>query len=249
MYNIICKNCSKEHTAKGKHAKFCCERCRTTYNRNNRGTKQTCIRCSSVFYKYKITEHCTNDCKLEGQKELSIKRELLIRLVKAIDPARKKKCLNCNEIFYANNIGRMYCNDRCHYDDWYSNIKANRTIHDKTCVECEEEYSTTRPKSKYCSRTCRRKSEWRKEEIRRNIKLKENGNIDWDINLKSLFQRDNGKCYLCNCEVNMDEHHNHNLYGSIDHVIPISKGGTHTWDNVKLAHRKCNSLKGSTMIL
>jgi 5-methylcytosine-specific restriction endonuclease McrA len=29
-------------------------------------------------------------------------------------------------------------------------------------------------------------------------------------------------------------------YPSIDHVRPLSKGGTHEWNNVKLAHRKCN---------
>ncbi|WP_210434349.1 HNH endonuclease [Virgibacillus sp. SK37] len=37
-------------------------------------------------------------------------------------------------------------------------------------------------------------------------------------------------------------------YPSIEHVIPISKGGTHTWDNVKLAHRKCNNLKSDKVI-
>lgn len=36
-----------------------------------------------------------------------------------------------------------------------------------------------------------------------------------------------------------------NWYPSIDHVIPISKGGRHSWDNVKLAHRLCNSVKSN----
>lgn len=30
------------------------------------------------------------------------------------------------------------------------------------------------------------------------------------------------------------------MAATVDHVIPISKGGTHTWDNVKPAHYKCN---------
>jgi 5-methylcytosine-specific restriction endonuclease McrA len=34
-------------------------------------------------------------------------------------------------------------------------------------------------------------------------------------------------------------------YPSIDHVRPISKGGSHTWDNVMLAHKGCNSKKGN----
>ena len=38
-----------------------------------------------------------------------------------------------------------------------------------------------------------------------------------------------------------------NNYPSIDHVIPVSKGGTHTWDNVKLAHRHCNTMKSNDL--
>ncbi|MFC9724785.1 HNH endonuclease [Bacillus cereus] len=41
---------------------------------------------------------------------------------------------------------------------------------------------------------------------------------------------------------------NHDYYPSIEHIIPVSKGGTHTWDNVKLDHRKCNYLKSNEMI-
>jgi 5-methylcytosine-specific restriction endonuclease McrA len=26
----------------------------------------------------------------------------------------------------------------------------------------------------------------------------------------------------------------------IDHLVPVSAGGSHTWDNVALAHRRCN---------
>lgn len=37
-------------------------------------------------------------------------------------------------------------------------------------------------------------------------------------------------------------------YPSIDHLMPMSKGGTHTWDNVKLAHHGCNTLKRDKII-
>ena len=39
-----------------------------------------------------------------------------------------------------------------------------------------------------------------------------------------------------------------NKYPSVDHMIPIAKGGTHTWDNVQLAHRYCNSIKSDKFI-
>ena len=39
-----------------------------------------------------------------------------------------------------------------------------------------------------------------------------------------------------------------NSYPSIDHIIPVSRGGTHTWDNVQLAHRYCNSIKSNKLV-
>jgi 5-methylcytosine-specific restriction endonuclease McrA len=32
---------------------------------------------------------------------------------------------------------------------------------------------------------------------------------------------------------------------TIDHIIPMAKGGGHIWDNVQVAHAICNSTKGA----
>lgn len=34
---------------------------------------------------------------------------------------------------------------------------------------------------------------------------------------------------------------------TIDHIVPISKGGLTTIDNCQLAHRKCNQIKGDKL--
>jgi 5-methylcytosine-specific restriction endonuclease McrA len=31
----------------------------------------------------------------------------------------------------------------------------------------------------------------------------------------------------------------------VDHIVPISKGGPHSYLNVQLAHAKCNRTKGA----
>lgn len=33
--------------------------------------------------------------------------------------------------------------------------------------------------------------------------------------------------------------------GTIDHIVPLSVGGEHSMSNCQLAHRICNSLKGT----
>jgi len=33
--------------------------------------------------------------------------------------------------------------------------------------------------------------------------------------------------------------------GTVDHLIPLTPDGTHTWGNVALAHRFCNISRGN----
>jgi 5-methylcytosine-specific restriction endonuclease McrA len=76
--------------------------------------------------------------------------------------------------------------------------------------------------------------------------LQSNGEL---IDLYELAERDQWQCKLCNKPISKDAKHykgNPNLCGpSLDHIIPVSKGGSHTWSNVQLAHFMCNSLRGN----
>ena len=121
-----------------------------------------------------------------------------------------------------------------------------------SCEECGVEFNTTNLLTKYCSNRCSKKHERRVHDLTRRHKLKENGHIDYSITLEKLIQRDDGICALCGSVVNRDDYIMdgdtyivNSGYPSIDHIVPVSKGGTHTWDNVQLAHMICNSKKGA----
>jgi 5-methylcytosine-specific restriction endonuclease McrA len=59
--------------------------------------------------------------------------------------------------------------------------------------------------------------------------------------LDEIFDRDGGVCHLClNAVPRVD--------ATMDHVIPVTKGGPHTRANVKLAHRSCNTRKGNRLL-
>lgn len=53
---------------------------------------------------------------------------------------------------------------------------------------------------------------------------------------RRLYARQNGKCAYCG------QHRNHK-YMSIDHIIPLSKGGTNDVGNLQCVCKKCNGLK------
>lgn len=127
---------------------------------------------------------------------------------------------------------------------------ANKHKYYNKCGECGRFYFSSKEKQT-CSLKCCNKRSNRLKEIKRRNKFKENGKINWDISLFKLCERDKRMCYLCNKEVNLKDYITTsdgtfiagNDYPSIDHIFPVSKGGTHTWNNIRLAHRYCNSIK------
>ena len=52
------------------------------------------------------------------------------------------------------------------------------------------------------------------------------------ITRRSVFARDGHRCQYCGAQAE-----------NIDHVVPRSRGGTHTWENVVASCRRCNSAK------
>lgn len=57
---------------------------------------------------------------------------------------------------------------------------------------------------------------------------------------EEIYKRDRGICGICGLFVEQQE-------SSIDHVTPIARGGQNTRSNVQLAHRRCNSKKGTRL--
>lgn len=51
-----------------------------------------------------------------------------------------------------------------------------------------------------------------------------------------IAERDGYRCWLCNRKVNMSLAYPHPRSASIDHIVPLSRGGEDTKVNVRLAH-------------
>lgn len=59
-----------------------------------------------------------------------------------------------------------------------------------------------------------------------------------------VYARDGWTCGLCLKSVDSMLSWPHPRSASLDHVLPLSKGGTHTYANTQLAHLDCNVAKG-----
>ena len=121
----------------------------------------------------------------------------------------------------------------------------------RPCVECGTPFYNINPVPLTCSPLCSRRRKNRHSRLYRSKRLNESNIVDKDITVQKLFKKHDGICYLCDKECNFDDkvitEEGYTIVGktypSIEHVISISKGGLHAWDNVNLAHHYCNTLK------
>jgi 5-methylcytosine-specific restriction endonuclease McrA len=66
------------------------------------------------------------------------------------------------------------------------------------------------------------------------------------VSLKEQYRKFNAKCQICGVKVVLSDVHDENR-ATVDHKIPLSKGGLHVEDNVQLACWKCNCSKADTL--
>jgi 5-methylcytosine-specific restriction endonuclease McrA len=69
------------------------------------------------------------------------------------------------------------------------------------------------------------------------------------VRLEVVGERDGWLCGLCEAPVDVDARWPDPRSASIDHVVPVSVGGEHTYGNVQLAHLACNMSKGARLLV
>jgi 5-methylcytosine-specific restriction endonuclease McrA len=65
------------------------------------------------------------------------------------------------------------------------------------------------------------------------------------VSFQAIYERDRGICGICHKRVSLKLKWPDPGTASLDHIIPISKGGTHEPKNVQLAHLRCNQSRGT----
>lgn len=65
------------------------------------------------------------------------------------------------------------------------------------------------------------------------------------VDVLAIYERDRWRCGLCRRLIDKRLAHPHPLSRSLDHIVPLSLGGSHSAANLQAAHLKCNVAKGN----
>lgn len=130
-----------------------------------------------------------------------------------------------------------------------------------TCVDCKQPFEARRPTGKYCSKRCyvrfrshsvgfaphpggkRDERQTYEHNMRRRLAREHPDAVPFDP--ADIFTRDGWLCWLCGGSVRRRMLKRDPLGPSIDHVVPISRGGVDAPSNVRLAHLICNIRRGA----
>lgn len=163
------------------------------------------------------------------------------------------------------------------YADWQKQREARYRAErrDATCADCGQQYRRhPRDTKSFQCRPCRdaAKADWKKRwaetyadkahrskrkwhaanrdkvkayKHRRRV-LARDAEAD-EFVAQDIFERDNWTCQLCGKHLDPAVEYPSNESPSIDHIVPVSLGGTHTLANVQAACMGCNRSKGARM--
>lgn len=155
----------------------------------------------------------------------------------------ERACALCGIMFTPRRPGQENCSRSC------KTARRNRLASEarqaakagtaRACVVCGNPLpSSARADKRYCSDSCTRRARKHIGNAQRRMRVPDQMQA---ISRADVYARDGWVCQLCGEAVDPEREYPDPLAASLDHVVPLSRGGTHESTNLQLAHLSCNA--------
>lgn len=225
-----CERCGSSYTvipSRDNKSRFCGRLCHNAANGEAQRTRVTkaCEQCGKEYTKtYCLapqSRFCSRACRAAAWIKIVAKT--------------CERCGGAYEIGRTRVQGSRFCSRACRFEG---------TAVVKACERCGEAYkvkSSYAPRSRFCSLPC--KYGWSEQETAptkksRRREREKNAPIVEKIDRQAIIERDGRRCYLwCGGAIVAKGQI------TLDHVLPLARGGTTTARNLRVACLSCNSRK------
>lgn len=245
--------CDRKHLAKGM--------CKMHYNRVNRKPEpiryipRTCTECGVDYQGSRgaLTTMCPPCAKVKAiaKRVATLAAARAERQPKKYEQTKCKvsfiRCRQCGDLFTSRSSNKIYCTNACLCAGNLADKRADYQVNlSKSCRDCSTDI-TGRPWSRLCP-ACKEANDrdaHRVGQQRRRARLR--GVEHEAIRAREIYERDGWTCGICGLAVDPALTYPHKMSASLDHFIPIARGGSHTKGNVQCSHLHCNVLKGDDL--
>lgn len=225
-----CECCGRPKNTK---TKSICWECARMWKRSSL-SPQTCDLCGKAYQGHN-RKYCGGECRQKAHHE-----RLKMTTVERI-------CKVCEMEFRTSKWKRSVCCSTECANAWRARRQADWPVVEGECMRCKEpfrrrvHYVKVEVQSRYCSTQC-----LKRDQQAANLRgCRKRGRKDLRPLLSTIGARDGWVCQLCGEPVDARIIAPDKRCASIDHIIPLSRGGTNDAVNLQLAHYGCNSRKGN----
>lgn len=188
-----------------------------------------CLHCGSQFTeRHTAHAYCSRRCVQSSWKKRTREQHQTI--------TRRRECVRCGEEFDPRRPNQKHCSKKCTRRDakrrYGAKLRGCEIPLVQTCVICGDAFKPFSLSARYCSQACRNQSYY---QLRRNRR---------QIRRVVIFERDEWECQICASPIDRSLRHPHPWSPTIDHIVPLVRGGSDEPSNLQAAHMTCNASKG-----
>jgi len=247
---LFCEQCGEQMApgTRGRPKRWCSKDCMGLSKRKMKD-ETACWDCGKQLVVSGTAGHPKRYCDRKCAQSLRIRREQESR-------DRSLVCEVCKSPFLCENRRAKYCGAECRAASnknlasmrWRAHVEARPATKEVTCGFCAGvvvvPFSLTGGKKYHddCKLRARRARDRVKSMNRAGVKTNRT------ITHEEIAERDNFVCHICEVLVDMSLPRTSKQGATLDHVIPISKGGVDSLENLKLAHWICNIRKSDKIM-